>query len=208
MTREEWLRHAVETLDEVVFQGDLDILNHGYQIGCGKCPGKKLTECVQPFDGEDVKLEDFFPTTISVSYTIKDPIEMLGNLALECIHAFFNEKKVNKKFKKLAEKYYFDTPYTSYHPTPYLKDLLKDVYARMKKEYGEFPGKPVVFHPKEKKEGKKNTLVFFCPSCGFELKASRKEVEKHGNGCPTCPCGTKMGIDYGDESESTESQDS
>ena len=95
MTREEWLRHAVEEINTAVFGGDLDLLNHDFQIACGRTQGKKPTECIQPYDGEDVKLEDFFPTTISVNFTIKDPIEMLTALTYECIHAFFNVKGTN-----------------------------------------------------------------------------------------------------------------
>lgn len=204
MTREEWLRKAVEMLDAEIFEGDLDTLNHQFQINCGICPGRKLTNTIQPYDGENVKLEDFFPTTISVSHTIKDPVEMLGNLARECIFAFFNEKKINKRVKRLFEKYYFETPYTSYHPSSVLVDLLNIVNKKMEEKYGKFPGETVVIYPKEKKEGKKNTIVMFCPTCGYEIKVSRKMHEKHGQGTPTCVCGSKMGIDCEDETESTQ----
>ena len=201
MTREEWLRKAVEMLDAEIFEGDLDTVNHGYQINCGIVPGKRLTTTIQPYDGEEVKLEDFFATTISVSHTIKDPIEMLGNLARECVFAFFNEKKVNKRVKRLFEKYYFEAPFSSYNPSSYLVDLLNIVHKKMVDKYGEFPGETVVVYPKEKKEGKKNTLLLFCPTCGYEIKVSRKMHEKHGQGTPTCVCGAKMGIDCDDESQ-------
>ena len=66
-----------------------------------------------PFDGEDVTLDDFFPVSIQISWAIKDPVEMLGNLALACVHAFFDEPKVNKRFKQQLAKDYgvmlFDT---------------------------------------------------------------------------------------------------
>ena len=199
MTREEWLRKAVEMLDAEIFEGDLDTVNHGYQINCGIVPGKKLTTTIQPYDGEEVKLEDFFATTISVSHTIKDPIEMLGNLARECVFAFFNEKKVNKRVKRLFEKYYFEAPFSSYNPSSYLVDLLNIVHKKMVDKYGEFPGETVVVYPKEKKEGKKNTLLVFCPNCDYQVKVSRKMYEKYGQGTPTCVCGAKMAIDQENE---------
>ncbi len=200
MTNEEWIRHAVEVLDSVVFEGDLDLLNHPFQISWGKTSGKKLTEVLQPYDGEDVRLEDFFPTTISVNYTIKDPEQLLGNLALECIHAFFNEKSVgSKRFKKLAEKYYFEKPYKTYNPSAHLSDLISSAYEELKSLYGKFPGTPITFHEKEKKERKKSTYVMFCPNCGYEVKVSAKMFDKHGKGSLTCVCGTKMGIDLTDE---------
>ena len=199
MTREEWLRHAVEELNTSVFGGDLDLLNHDFQIACGRTRGSKPTETIQPYEGEDVKLEDFFPTTISVNFTIKDPIEMLTVLAYECIHAFFNVKGSGKAFKQLAEKYYFEAPFKEIHPSEYLKELIQSVYSRLVKNYGKFPGSPVVFPRAEEKQGKKNVLIAFCPECGYELKIARKTLEKYNNGLPTCPCGTKMALDLSDE---------
>ena len=204
ITREKWLRHAVEMLDTKLFNGDLDLFNRQYQVSIGRCPGQKMSESVFPFDGENINLDDFFPVTMQVDWTIKDPIDLLGNLALECIHAFFDERRVNKKFKALAEKYYFDKPYNKFTPTSVLRDILEDVHKSLVKEYGEFPGYPVVFHPKPKKEGKPNTLVLFCPNCGMEYKVNRKAWEKNTNGLPTCGCGTKMGVDLTDESNEEE----
>ena len=204
ITREKWLRHAVEMLDTKLFNGDLDLFNRQYQVSIGRCPGQKMSESVFPFDGENVSLDDFFPVTMQVDWTIKDPIDLLGNLALECIHAFFDERRVNKKFKALAEKYYFDKPYNKFTPTSVLRDILEDVHKSLVKEYGEFPGYPVVFHPKPKKEGKPNTLVIFCPNCGMEYKVNRKAWEKNTNGLPTCGCGTKMGVDLTEEGNEEE----
>lgn len=201
MNREQWLTHAVEVINSHVFNGDLDILNHKFQINCGICPGTKLSTTIQPSDGEDIKLEDFFPTTISIDHKIKDPLEILAVLARECVFAFFNENRINKRSKKLLEKYYFDAPYSSCNPSPHLEDILKDVYKVMVELYGEFPGTPVVIHPKDKKEGKKNNIIMFCPSCGYEIKVARKMFEKHGSGTCTCVCGCKMGVDCGDEKE-------
>lgn len=199
ITREKWLRHAVELLDTELFNGDLDLFNRQYQVSVGRCPGKKMAETVFPFAGEDVTLDDFFPVTIQISWTIKDPVEMLGVLALECIHAFFNEPKVNKRFKQLADKYYFEKPYNTYTPTTMLEDILKEVHKELVNNYGDFPGYPVVFKDKPKKEGKKSTLVLFCPNCALEVKVNRKTWEKNTYGLPTCGCGTKMGVDLEDE---------
>lgn len=201
MTREEWLRHAVEMLDTELFDGDLDTINHKFQINCGICPGKKQSNTIQPYDGENVKLEDFFPTTISIDHKISDPIERLGVLARECVFAFFNEKGNNKRVKSLMEKYYFHAPFTSYNPSPYLIEILTIINTTLVKKYGEFPGETVIVYPKEKKEGKKNTFVLFCPDCGYQIKVSRKMHEKHGQGLPTCVCGSKMAVDCEDENQ-------
>jgi hypothetical protein len=201
ITREKWLRHAVELLDTKLFNGDLDLFNRQYQVSIGKCGGKKGSEVVFPYQGEDVRLDEFFPVSIQVSWSIVDPIEMLGNLAQACVHAFFDEPKVNKRFKQLADKYYFDAPYHKYSPTTCLTDILNEVYKELVNDYGEFPGYPIVIRPKEKKPGKKGTLVMFCPSCSYEVKVKRKVWEKNGQGTCTCVCGTKMGIDLTEETD-------
>jgi len=194
MTREEWLRHAVEELDAAVFNGDLDLLNHDFQIACGRTRGGKPTECVQPSEGININMDDFFPTTIGVSYLIRDNIEMLIALAKECIHAFFNIQGNGKQFKKTAEKYMFIDG--GKEASLQLQDIIKETYARLKKKYGDFPGKPVSFAKKETKQGKNGAVVYFCPECGFEAKVTRKMFEKHKAGKPTCVCGCKMAIDH------------
>ena len=108
---------------------------------------------------------------------------------------YINTLTRSKRFKKLAEKYYFDKPYSKCNITPELRDILEDVY----KVIGECPGSPVVQRPKEKKDGKKNTIIIFCPNCNTEFKVSKKDWEKNTSGLPTCGCGTKMGIDLTDE---------
>lgn len=203
MTAEEWIRHAVEQLDSALFGGELDILNHPYQISWGKVKGKGVTESIQPSDSENISLDDLFPTTIVVSYEIKDTYELLGNLALECIHAFFNEKGMTKQFKKLAEKYYFEKPYKSYNPSPHLSDLIKEVHDKMIKEYGKFPLTPVKFYKKEPTEKKKSVYTSFCPECGYEVRIQTKMLKKFNNAIPTCPCGCKMGLDLSDETDET-----
>lgn len=205
LTREEWLRKAVELIDSEIFEGDLDTINHQFQINCGICPGKKLTNTIQPYDGEDVRLDDFFPTTISVNHTISDPMILMENLTRECIFAFFNLKKIDKLTKSMLNKYYFEEPYSSCCPSEYLRTLLKSVYRQMVEKYGEFPGIAVKTRVKEKKEGKKNTLIMFCPECGYEIKVTRKMHEKHGQGTPTCVCGAKMGLDCSDEIQNDQS---
>lgn len=200
MTREEWLRHAVEYLNSDVFKGDLDILNHDYQIACGRCPGKKHVEVIQPSDGENISLDDFFPTTIHVDFTIKDPIKMLEALAFICVPAFFNIPTKGKQFKTLMTKYEFI--YTdTWEASDFLKDGLRNVYKKMVKEYGEFPGKPIKFQEKIKGQKKKTSFAVFCPECGYEMKISKKMLDKHNNGLPTCPCGMKMGIDFEEDEE-------
>lgn len=212
MTREEWLRLAIEKLNSNLFNGDLDLLNNPYQVSVGVTStnifnrGRTYTVFF-PYDGEDPTLDDFFPVTMIVDHAIKDPVEMLEALALACIRAFFNHKKDNKKFKKHAEDYYFEQVDKQLVASDYLKSILNGVYGVMVRNYGDYPGKAVVQHVKEKtdKERQKNTIKMFCPNCDFETKTSRKVFEKYGQKCPVCVCGTQMAVDLEDENNESES---
>lgn len=200
MVREEWLRKAVELLDADLFKGGLEVLNQNYQIACGWTRRNRISEVIFPYDGADVQLDDFFPNTIHISVTCADPKEMLVNLAYSCIQCFYGIRSTkNKRFKTLAESFYFDAPYSKCNPSEYLMEIINGVYQKMVVRYGEFPGKPVIVHKKEKEKGRKNTRVLFCPECGYSVKISQKMLEKHDNKMPTCVCGTKMALDCEDE---------
>lgn len=200
MVREEWLRKAVEMLDAEIFNGGLELLKCNYQIACGWTKRNKVSEVIFPYDGADVQLDDFFPNTIHVSVTCSDPIEMLTNLAYSCIQCFYGIRKTKgKKFKTLAESFYFDAPYEKCTPSAYLIELINKVYSKMVVQYGEFPGKAIVLHKKEKTKGTKKSRVLFCPECGYSVKITQKMLEKHDNKMPTCVCGTKMALDCEDE---------
>ena len=202
MSREEWLRHAVELIDEQIFNKSLELEYHkDFQIACGwtRRPTVALGETIYPYEGEDVSIDDFFPVTIHINCTIKDPIEMIEVLVHECIHAFKGIKGHGKQFAEVAREVGFEKPYTKNHPSQFLVDNCTSIYNQLKEKYGDFPGKAIVMKPQEKKEGQKRIIMLFCPACGMELKADRKMFEKHGQKCPTCSCGARMAVDLSDE---------
>ena len=199
ITREEWLRNAVEKLNAGLFNGELDILGHPYQISTGRTRWDDSVEVFSPYQGEDATMDDFFPTTIVVSHLIKDPIELLSAVALGCIQTFYGYPQRNKKFKKEAERFYYEFDKRTPVITEYLHGILFNVYGQMVKQYGDYPGKPVSIHKVAPKEKQKNTLTLFCPNCDFTLKVSKKVFEKYGQKTPTCVCGAKMAVDFDEE---------
>lgn len=202
MTREEWLQKAVEKLNANLFKGELDILNTPYQISVGRTRWDDNREVFMPYQGEDPTMDDFFPPTIVINHLLKDPVEILSAVALGCIQAFFGHQRCNKKFKKDAERFYYEFDKRQPVVTDYLKTILLGVYGVMVKNYGEFPGKAVYVHKTNKREtGKKNSFKLFCPDCGYELKVSRRMFEKYNQKTPTCVCGAKMAVDLEDEEE-------
>lgn len=198
ITHEEWLYEAVMALDARVFEGDLDILNHVFQISWGKCKGKKITETIQPGDVEGLGINQFFPTTIVIDYKQSDPLTIMQHLAYECIKAFLGVTK-GKKFKKMAEKYYFEEPYKEVHCSQYLLDLINEAYTDVVAKVGAWPGGAVVFPAPKEKEKKINKYTLFCPECGMELSISKKMFDKYNGALPTCACGAKFARDCEDE---------
>lgn len=206
ITREEWLRHAVEALDAKLFAGGLELLKTNYQIGCGWTKKNKIAECIFPYDGADVQIDEFFPNTINVNFQVADPIQMLTGLAHACLQCFYGIRTCNgKQFKTLAESFYFDAPFNKPNASPYLIDILKDVHKSLVQQYGEFPGKAIVIHKKEAKKGKSNKIVLFCEKCGYEISTTKKVWEKYEKKAPICPCGQQMIQDV--EDEDSENQD-
>ena len=131
---------------------------------------------------------------------------MLEVLVHECIHAFKDIRNHGKGFAREAKVVGFEKPYTQINPSQWLVDNCKSIHAQLVQQYGEFPGKPIVIHKKEKK-GSKNTILFFCPECGYEVKTTKKIFEKYHQGLPTCMCGTKMARDVESENDEPDSED-
>lgn len=198
ITRESWLRQAVTLINDRFFNGEVDIEAHPYQIACGWTKrSTALGETINP--KPDAPAEYLFPTTIHIRISIDDPIDILGTLVHEFIHAFYNIHGHGKDFAKIAKRIGFNKPYTKYYPSEELVLKLKEVYNEMVIHYGEWPGLPIKPVPEEAKEKKKNTYILFCPECGYEVRITRKTFEKHNQGLPTCVCGAKMARDCEDE---------
>lgn len=197
MTREEWLRSAVESIDRCIYGGDLDLLLNEYQISCGRCAGKKLVEHIRPSD--DIDLTDRFPITISVDHKIKDPLDIFINLSHECMKAFLNAR-TKKRLEKAGEKYFWDEPYKEPHPSPYLLDLIKEALEDTESRVGKWPGVPVVMPIKKPQEPRQTKVSFFCPECGWKAYSPIKMM-RNKEGSPTCLCGTKMEREVPDEKD-------
>lgn len=204
MTREEWLRAAVEQIDSHVYGGDLDLLNKEYQIACGRCAGQRKTETIVP--KKDTPLEDSFPTTINVDYKIKDPLDIVTYLAHECMKAFLGARS-GKKLAKAAETYFWDDPYKEPHPSPYLLEILKETLTDIEKQVGPWPGHAIVIPVKEPAPRKPTRVDFSCPECGWKVFSPIKMMEGRGDGVPTCICGTKMILERDEEEAKADAPD-
>lgn len=147
-------------------------------------------------------MDDFFPPTVFISPLIKEPIHILAAITHELIHAYETmSSRHSKQFKLKAEEVGFVDKKTDYQMSDILESTLNGVLEKLIAAHGEWPGVAITTPAKkdsEEKEKKTNTVVYFYPECGFELKTSKKSAEEHP-GMPTCVCGCKMGVDGGEE---------
>ena len=205
MNREEWLYEAAQEINAELFEGRNETSQ--LQISIGRTRGKALGHTMLvDYDKQDVGLDDFFPPTVFISPLIKEPIHILAAITHELIHAYETKStKHNKLFKATAKNIGFDG--VGYEMTDALEADLKRVLDTLESKFGKYPGIAIKQPEKAKTENKKqsNTIVYFCPECGYEVKVTRKMMLAHP-GFPTCCCGTKMGIANDDSGETTEEQ--
>lgn len=208
VTREEWLKAAVALVNKHVFNDEYEVSQ--LQISIGRPKGKALGETVvTDFNKEDVSMDDFFPPTVFISPLIKEPIQILIAITHELIHAYETmSPRHSKAFKQKAEEVGFIDKKTDYQINDALETTLNGVLDLLVSQYGKWPGVAITTPTKkesDEKTKKTNTIVYFCPECGFELKTSKKLAEEHP-GSPTCVCGCKMGIDIGEEPNNEQSE--
>ena len=208
VTREEWLKAAVGLVNKYVFNDEYEVSQ--LQISIGRPKGKALGETVvTDFNKEDVSMDDFFPPTVFISPLIKEPIQILIAITHELIHAYETmSPRHSKAFKQKAGEVGFIDKKTDYQINDALETTLNGVLDLLLSQYGKWPGVAITTPTKkdsDEKTKKTNTIVYFCPVCGFELKTSKKLAEEHP-GSPRCVCGCKMGIDYGEETNNEQSE--
>lgn len=208
VTREEWLKAAVALVNKHVFNSEYEVSQ--LQISIGRPKGKALGETVvTDFNKEDLSIDDLFPPTVFISPLIKEPIQILIAITHELIHAYETmSPRHSKAFKQKAEEVGFIDKKTDYQIDGALETTLNGVLDLLVSQYGKWPGVAIAAPTKkesDEKTKKTNIIVYFCPECGFELKTSKKSAEEHP-GSPTCVCGCKMGIDYGEEPNNEQSE--
>lgn len=199
ITREEWFIRAVQKIDEQVFNGSLNSGENKFQVSVGRtCSRRANGECILRNDSENATIYDYHPITIHLSVEEESLEKLLTILVHECIHGFFNVSDHGKLFKKHAKEVGLKSPYRCSIADENLESIINNIIKQIEQEYGKYPGVPVkLYIEKEKKERKTKIKTLFCPNCGFEAKANIDMVNEKG--LPRCACGSKMGVDDGEE---------
>lgn len=184
MTREEWLVTATQALKP-------DFLDKGsavpekVRITCGwpshggRATKKRTTgECWPAKKSGDEHFEIF------ISPTLDSPIEVLGTLIHELVHAAVGLDAGHKKpFRDVATALGLEGKMTATSVGADLEERLHDLVAKL----GDYPHAAI--DPSQKKTQGTRMLKIQCPSCGWMARTSQKWMSL---GLPTCACGEQM----------------
>ena len=183
MTREEWLIAAVTALKP-------DFLNTGSAI-----PEKVRVTCGWPSHGGQAKKRvtgECWPANQSVDShfeifiapTIADPIEVLGTLVHELVHAAVGLAEGHKAlFRKVATELGLTGKMTETSVGGELESRLHDIAALL----GKYPHAEI--NPTQKMTQTTRMLKILCPDCQWMARTSKKWMDL---GLPTCACGKQM----------------
>jgi hypothetical protein len=207
ITREAWLLSAIEKLIPLLEQaGAANVRHRKYQVSVSfpsKYVRKRVGECWADRASECGGINN-----VLVSPIVDDPIQVLGTVAHELIHADDNcESGHNGHFKKVAMALGLTGKMTATE----IGEDLRPVLADMVTELGTYPHTKLNLGTNQKKQGTR-MLKADCRdnacAChddkgnGYTVRLTAKWVEV---GMPTCPAGTKLTLE-GEEPETEEEE--
>lgn len=134
---------------------------------------------------------------VCISPLLVDPIDVLGTLVHECIHAARPESGHGPGFRSVAVKVGLVGKMTQTKVGPDLRVVLQDIAD----ELGPYPHREIrlndgQFWPIDARPKQIGRLIkVICPDCGYPAHVTRIWLGKLGP--PFCPCGRQMEIDFG-----------
>lgn len=191
MNREQWLMESVKMLTPLFGKLNKEIPAK-LRASCG-FPSKN------PLGMGKRSIGECWPITVStdgthelfVSPTIDEPLEVLGVLVHEVVHAVVGTKEKHAgMFKIVATAIGLEGKMTATTVGYRLQEPLK----RISEKLGPYPHKKIDCSKMEKKKKESNPLVkAVCPDCEYLIKIKPELVAEFG--LPTCPCGTEFQLD-------------
>lgn len=190
-TREGWMLAAAARMRELVFTTeDVDFVVPEFRVSVGWPKGKRSTTNVIGECFNTANFEDKVPQ-IYISPILEDPLEILGCLAHEMIHALDDCQNGHRgHFAYVFKRIGMVGKKTQCEIGEDLKLVMKTIIE----ELGEYPHSKMGRGSGKKSGPKKQASRMFkvkCPNadCGYVVRASRMWMEL---GFPTCVCGTEM----------------
>ena len=193
-TRDEWLTAAVNMLNTDVFEpAGIGCLNASWRIACsfpgGGSARKRIGEC-WPSGSSDDKTREMF-----ISPLEDDPIEVLGIVAHEMIHAIDDCVNGHRgPFRTMALAIGLEGPMKSTTSGPKLTATLETMATRL----GSYPHAKINLHGRKKQSTrmvKIECLDDTSKGCKCILRGARSTLLSAG--LPTCGCGSMMTAEIG-----------
>ena len=187
--RETWLLAAIEELDTLVLD-QTGAKKATVRVSCGwpstgaikraNAKSRRIGECWHSGCSQDGVREIF------ISPALDHPVEVIGTLLHELIHAYLPEEAGHKapfaraaRIVGLAGK-----PTATFVEDD--SDLAKTIVAMIRR-LGEYPHKVLDRAPKAPQQTR--MLKVECPCCGYILRTARKNLEERG--FVRCSCGAE-----------------
>lgn len=184
--REQWLSHAAELINEMVFGykspeepglygrdlSDLKI-SCGFPLG-SRGSATKLGQCL------DSSTSESGMTEIYISPAINDSVQVLGTLHHELLHYVVGVNNGhNRHFRRAMLLTGLRGKPTSTYPNS--GTLLK--YTEIHSMLGDYPHSKVTI-PERGSVGS-NLIKVYCFDCGYTARTTKKWIDKYGS--PWCP---------------------
>lgn len=123
---------------------------------------------------------------VFISPVLADPIEVLGVVAHELVHAGLPPWTGHRgRFPKVARALGLEAPMTATTVGPELRAKLAAILERI----GAYPHKGLVAGSGRKTD-RCRLVKASCPECGYVIRTTRKWIDDVG--LPTCPCGSEF----------------
>lgn len=186
MNREQWLTDAIDLLREIMRDlGDVEVpevrVSPGFPSRGGTSLKKRvLGECWKPSVAKDGVSQIF------LNPMMDEPVQILGTLAHELIHAWDKGENGHRgPFVEVAKAIGLTKPWTATSVGEDLKPLLVDISERL----GAYPHSPLNPTLVAKKTQTTRMIKLLCEDCGYTVRTTQKWIDE---GLPSCPFGDEM----------------
>lgn len=193
-TREQWLELAVLKLRPLFAEIDVELPNVRVSVGWPskggtRSKGKVIGQCWKSVVAADQTCQLFISPILG-----DDPVQLLGVLAHELIHAWDDCDSGHKgKFARAAKAIGLGGKMTA-TIVPEGSDL-ETALGQIIVDLGEYPHSPLKYEELEliggeKKQGTR-MLKLLAECCGYTARTTQKWIDV---GLPSCPCGNEMEV--------------
>lgn len=187
MLREDWLNQAAEKL-RPWFSNIGHPLPKQFRVTCGwPSTGalarrkRRIGECWTTASSAG-KINEIF-----ISPVISEPVQVVGVLVHELVHAADNCKHGHTgPFTKMCRKLGLVGKPTATAPGPELTERIK---AQVLEELPPYPHDPLDLAGRPVRRQTTRMKKVACPECGYTVRTTAKWIEV---GLPTCHCGAEM----------------